>query len=63
MNLSELSKTELKQYLSNHRNNDEKFSEALQELMSRDQNPTWYPLTDWEETGKIIKQKIDEMET
>jgi HSP20 family molecular chaperone IbpA len=57
-----LNKTELKQYLSEHRNDDDKFSEALQELMSRDQNPTWYPPTDWEETGRIIKRKIEEME-
>lgn len=62
MNLAELSKTELKRYLSDNRNDDEKFSEALQELMSRDPNPTWYPPTDWEETGRIIKQKLEEKE-
>jgi hypothetical protein len=62
MNLSELSQTQLKQYLSEHRNDDEKFSSALQELMSRDPNPTWYPPTGWEETGRIIQQKIKEME-
>ncbi|MFP4253613.1 MAG: DUF6887 family protein, partial [Halothece sp.] len=28
-----MSKVELKRYLSKHRNDDEKFSEALQELM------------------------------
>lgn len=33
MDLKQMSKVELKRYLSKHRNDDEKFSEALQELM------------------------------
>lgn len=62
MNLGNMSKTELKHYLSENRNDDDKFSQALQELMNRDSNPTWYPPTDWEETGRIIKQKLKETE-
>ena len=36
INLKQMTPTELKKYLSEHRNDDEKFSEALGELMSRD---------------------------
>lgn len=61
MDLKQMSKVELKRYLSKHRNDDEKFSEALKELMNRDPNPTWYPPTNWEETEKILKSKLHEI--
>jgi hypothetical protein len=37
-----MSVTELKQYLSQNRNDDDKFSEALAELLKRDPNPIIY---------------------
>jgi len=58
MNLTELSKTELKQYLSQNRNDDEKFSAALEELMRRNSDAPVYPPMGWEETKKIIDDKI-----
>lgn len=58
MNLTELSKAELKQYLSDNRNDDEKFSAALQELMNRNSDAPVYPPMNWEETRKVVEQKI-----
>ena len=63
-NLSDLKKmnnTQLKQYLAQHRNDDEAFSQALAILMSRrDPNATRYSgdMT-LEEMEKVIKDKLD----
>ena len=63
-NLSDLEKmnnTQLKQYLAQHRNDDEAFSQALAILMSRrDPNATRYSgdMT-LEEIEKVIKDKLD----
>ncbi len=57
--LTQMTVTELKQYLSENRSNDEKFSEALAELLKRDPNPVIYskdmPL---EEQERIFMEKI-----
>ena len=63
-NLSDLEKmnnTQLKQYLAQHRNDDEEFSQALAILISRrDPNATRYSgnMT-LEEIEKVIKDKLD----
>lgn len=58
-NLTKMTVTELKHYLSENRSNDQKFSEALAELLKRDPNPVIYskdmPL---EEQEKIFMEKI-----
>lgn len=41
--LQKMPPNQLKQYLSEHRRNDDKFSAALSELLSRDSNPVIYP--------------------
>ncbi len=57
--LNKMSVTELKQYLSKNRSNDNKFSEGLAELLKRDPNPVIYskdmPL---EEQERIFMEKI-----
>jgi len=57
--LTQMTVTELKQYLSKNRSDDNKFSEALAELLKRDQNPVIYskdmPL---EEQKRIFMEKI-----
>lgn len=57
--LTKLRITELKKYLSDNRNNEDKFSQALGELIKRDPNPIIYsknmPL---EEQEKIFMEKI-----
>ena len=60
MNLEILTKTELKQYLSENRNDDEKFSAALQELINRSSDAPVYPPMGWEETKKIIDEKLNQ---
>ncbi len=58
-----MTNSELKQYLSANRTDDDKFSAALAELISRDPNPTIYPFEQsLEEVSSIIKQKIEEIE-
>lgn len=56
---TKMSVPELKQYLSENRSNDDKFSEALAELLKRDSNPVIYskdmPL---EEQERIFMAKI-----
>ena len=54
-----MTKEELKHYLSTHRN-DEEFSAALGERLSRrDPNAKRYPANlTFEETGQVIHQKI-----
>ena len=58
-NLTQMTVTELKHYLSENRNDDTKFSEALAELLKRDPNPVIYskdmPL---EEQERIFMEKI-----
>lgn len=57
--LTQMTVTELKHYLSENRSDDEKFSEALAELLKRDPNPVIYsrdmPL---EEQERIFMEKI-----
>ncbi|GBF81680.1 DUF6887 family protein [Aphanothece sacrum] len=59
VDLTQMTVTELKQYLSKNRSDDEKFSEALAELLKRDPNPVIYskdiPL---EEQERIFMEKI-----
>ncbi len=57
--LTQMTVTEIKQYLSENRSDDDKFSEALAELLKRDPNPVIYskdlPL---EEQKRIFMEKI-----
>ncbi len=59
-NLQALNETELKKYLSDHRNDNEKFSAGLQELMNRD---IWTtvdvnnPIEEEQIIKKVIKTK------
>jgi len=57
--LTQMTVTELKQYLSENRSDDDKFSHALAELLKREQNPVIYskdiPL---EEQERIFMEKI-----
>lgn len=57
--LTQMTVTDLKNYLSKYRNDDDKFSEALAELLKRDPNPVIYskdmPL---EEQKRIFMEKI-----
>ncbi|MEA5509051.1 hypothetical protein VB715_04670 [Crocosphaera sp. UHCC 0190] len=59
VDLTQMTVTELKQYLSKNRSDDDKFSEALAELLKRDPNPVIYskdiPL---EEQERIFMEKI-----
>ncbi|MBA3920796.1 MAG: hypothetical protein H0X31_03415 [Nostocaceae cyanobacterium] len=58
-NLKKMSVAELKEYLKVHRNDDEAFSQALEELISRNQGAIRYsanlPLSDME---RIIREKL-----
>ena len=62
-NLKQMTTAELKQYLSEHRIDDDKFSEALGELLNREPSPTIYPadmpLQDME---RVIREKINEVD-
>ncbi|GAA6621053.1 DUF6887 family protein [Scytonema sp. NUACC26] len=57
--LTQMTVTELKHYLSENRSDDDKFSEALAELLKRAPNPVIYskdmPL---EEQERIFMEKI-----
>ncbi len=57
--LTQMTVTDLKNYLSKYRNDDDKFSEALAELLKRDPNPVIYskdmPL---EEQERIFMENI-----
>jgi cephalosporin-C deacetylase-like acetyl esterase len=57
--LTQMTVRELKQYLSENRSDDDKFSKALAELLKRDSNPVIYsqdmPL---EEQERIFREKI-----
>lgn len=60
-NLEQMNNTQLKQYLAQHRNEDEQFSQALAILMGRrDPNATKYSADmTLEEIEKVIKDKLD----
>lgn len=59
--LKQMTTAQLKQYLSDYRNDNEKFSEALSELLSHDPNPTIYPADmPLEEMERIIREKIEQ---
>lgn len=59
--LKQMTTAQLKQYLSDYRNNDENFSEALSELLRQDPNPTIYPADmSLEEMEQIIREKIEQ---
>ncbi|MGK7945524.1 MAG: hypothetical protein AB4058_13740 [Microcystaceae cyanobacterium] len=61
VDVTQMTVTELKRYLSDNRMDNEKFSEALAELLNRDPNPVIYskdmPL---EEQERIFMAKIKE---
>ena len=58
-NLTQMTVTELKRYLSENRSDDDKFSEALAELLKRDPNPVIYSKdTPLEEQERIFMEKI-----
>lgn len=63
LDLATLSKSELKQYLSENRNNGEKFSVALQELINRNPEAPVDPPMGWEETREVVEQKINRLKT
>lgn len=59
--LKQMTTKQLKQYLSEHRNDDDQFSNALSELLNRDPNPVIYPADlPLEEMERIIKEKIEQ---
>lgn len=59
-NLKEMTDSELKQYLSEQRNNDEAFSEALSELLNRNSNAQRYPADmPLEEIERVIREHIE----
>lgn len=66
--LNQLTNAELKRYISEHRNNDEAFHEALQILMSRrDPNAITYPypydMADPErEVEAIFRERMSQIE-
>lgn len=59
-NFKEMTKQELKQYLSEHRKEEDKFSEALGELLSRrDPDAKIYsPNMSEEEVKQVIEAKV-----
>ena len=53
--LTEMNKSELKQYLSENRNDDKKFSEAMQVLLSKmPPQETWNPPFNSLQDGEIF---------
>lgn len=59
-NLKEMTDSELKQYLSKHRNNDEAFSEALSELLNCNPNAQPYPADmPPEEIEQVMREHIE----
>jgi hypothetical protein len=61
VNLKQMSKAELKQFISENRGDDDKFSQALRELLNRDPNPTIYPADmPLEDMEKVIREKIEQ---
>ena len=61
-NLTQMTTAELKQYLFDHRRDDDKFSEALGELLNREPNPTIYPADmPLQDVERVIREKINEL--
>lgn len=61
-NLKEMTDVELKEYLSAHRNNDDVFSEALSELLSRTPDAKRYPADmPPEEIARIIREQLESL--
>ena len=59
--LKQMTVNKLKQYLSEERGDDDKFSEALRELLSRDRNPVMYPADmPLEKIDKVMRAKIEQ---
>lgn len=62
-NLKEMTTAELKKYLSENRKDDDAFSEALGELLSRNRDGKTYPANlSFEEVGRIMQEKLDEIQ-
>ena len=61
-NFQEMTVVQLKEFLSAHRNDNEMFSEALGELLSRNPDRQRYPADmSTEEIGQVISEKIDQI--
>lgn len=61
-NLKEMTISELKKYLSAHRNDDQAFSEAMGELLSRNRDSKRYPANmSSEEVGLAIQEKLQQI--
>jgi hypothetical protein len=61
--LSEMTNSELRQYLSEHRNNEEAFSQALEILLSRKKDGFKYPSPysmPYEEVEALFKSKLNQ---
>lgn len=54
---------QLKQYMADNRNDDKKFSDALSELLHREQHPTVFPANmPLEEVEQVIYAKIHQVQ-
>lgn len=63
MDFKQMTVVQLKQYLAENRNDDEKFSYALNELLNREQNPTVFSANmPVEEVEQVIRTKIYEVQ-
>ena len=61
--ISEMTDSELRQYLSEHRNDEEAFSQALEVLLSRKKDGFKYPYPysiPYEEVEAIFKSKLNQ---
>ena len=61
--LSDMNNTELRQYLSEHRHDEEAFSQALEILLSRKKNLFKYPPAsemNYQEIEYIFKKKLNQ---
>jgi hypothetical protein len=66
-NLSQMTNTELKRYISEHRNDNEAFQSAMEVLMSRrnpaNRNPYPFELSNPEtEVEALLKEKLNQAE-
>jgi hypothetical protein len=60
-NFQTMTKSELKQYLLQHRNDDEAFH-ALMDKVNAEPNPVWYSIEDIDRLGEIIPQLRDQQD-
>jgi len=61
-NFQEMTVAQLKQFLSDHRSNDEMLSDALGELLRRNPDrPTYSADMPPEEIGELIRKKIEQI--